>query len=655
MNKDKKPVLAQAHSDVKSASSQTISAHHNNRDQEKTLPELASQSFDHKTFLKNLTSRPGVYQMLDGKGDVIYVGKAKNLKNRVASYFASRGLTAKTVALVARIVRIDVTVTATEAEALILEQNLIKSHRPAFNILLRDDKSYPYVFLSDGDYPRVSYHRGAKRQKGRYFGPYPSAGAVRESLNILQRMFKVRQCDDAFFRARSRPCLQYQIKRCTAPCVQQVTPAEYQVQVDNTRLFLEGKSTILSEQLVSLMQEAASELKFEEAGEYRDQIQYLQKVTEDQFIESGAPAQTNANVDVVAVSIKAGLCCVHVLYIRSGRMLGSKSFYPKPTLDQTEIEMLEAFLMQYYLEQSRSSPAELPARIIVTLLSKECALLEQAIASLSQKKISIIEAKQGMPVKWLALATDTANENLKQRLSDKQSIRERFEDLQQQFQLDEIPKRIECFDISHSSGEDTVASCVVFDQTGPVKSDYRRFNIDGITAGDDYAAMRQALYRRFKRLAKGEGKCPDVLLIDGGKGQVTQAKATLAEFQLEHILIIGVAKGATRKAGFEQLILANENRVVKLKDDAKALHLIQFVRDESHRFAIKSHTAKRDKKRSRSQLDDIPGVGPKRRKDLLLHFGSVKAIKDAPVRELIKVQGVSEKIAEDIYACFHND
>ena len=655
MSKKIKPAAAQAHSDVKSVPSQPMTRDGNHSNQEKILPDVAQQSFDHKSFLKHLTARPGVYQMHDGKGDVIYVGKAKNLKNRVSSYFASRGLTAKTVALVARIVRIDVTVTATEAEALILEQNLIKNHRPPFNILLRDDKSYPYVFISDGDYPRVSYHRGAKRQKGRYFGPYPSAIAVRESLNILQRMFKVRQCEDSFYRTRSRPCLQYQIKRCTAPCVQLVSPSEYKKQVTSTRLFLEGKSTVLNEQLVSLMQTAASELKFEEAGEYRDQIQYLQKITETQFIESEASGQANANVDVVAVSVKAGLCCVHVLYVRSGRMLGSKSFYPKLTLDQSEIEMLEAFLIQYYLEQAKSSSTELPTRVIVAMLSPQCAVLEQAISSLSQKKLSIVEAKQGVSSKWLSLAADTANENLKQRLTDKQSIRERFEDLQQQFQLEEMPKRIECFDISHSSGEATVGSCVVFDQTGPVKSDYRRFNIEGITGGDDYAAMRQALYRRFKRLAKGEGKCPDVLLIDGGKGQVTQAKAVLAEFQLEHILIIGVAKGSTRKAGFEQLILANENRVVKLNDDAKALHLIQFVRDESHRFAIKSHTAKRDKKRSKSQLDDIPGVGPKRRKDLLLHFGSVKSIKEAPVRELIKVQGVSEKIAEDIYACFHND
>lgn len=655
MSKHKKPVEAQAHSQVKSAPSQAVSDVLESRDKEKKLPQRAQKTFDHKTFLKHLTARPGVYQMHDSQGEVIYVGKAKNLKNRVGSYFASRGLTAKTVALVARIERIDVTVTATEAEALILEQNLIKTHRPPFNILLRDDKSYPYVFLSEGDSPRLSYHRGAKRKKGRYFGPYPSAAAVRESLNILQRMFKVRQCEDSFFAVRSRPCLQYQIKRCTAPCVKAVSVDDYQHQVDNTRLFLEGKSSILNDKLAELMQHAASELKFEEAGEYRDQIQYLQKVTEAQFIEADATGQVNANVDVVAVSVKAGLCCVHVLYIRAGRMLGSKSFYPKPTLDQGDGEMLEAFLMQYYLEQAKHAQAELPSRIIVSMLSDECRVLEQAITSLSHKKIAIVQAKQGAAIKWLQLAVDTANENLKQRLTDKQSIRERFEDLQQQFNLEEMPKRIECFDISHSSGEDTVASCVVFDQSGPVKSDYRRFNIEGITGGDDYAAMRQALYRRFKRLAKGEGKSPDVLLIDGGKGQVTQAKAVLAEFQLTHILIIGVAKGATRKAGFEQLILANENTVVKLNDDAKALHLIQFVRDESHRFAIKNHTAKRDKKRSKSQLDDIPGVGPKRRKDLLLHFGSVKSIKEAPVRELIKVQGVSEKIAEDIYACFHND
>ena len=621
----------------------------NVRDKAKTLSDTAQQSFDAKTFLKGLTSRPGVYQMYDQQGDILYVGKAKNLKNRVASYFNARGLNSKTVALVARIAEIDVTVTETEAEALILEQNLIKAQRPPFNILMRDDKSYPYVFLSAGEFPRLAYHRGAKRAKGQYFGPYPSAGAVRESLNLLQRVFQVRQCEDSYYRNRSRPCLQYQIKRCTAPCVGLVSEAEYQEQVENTRLFLQGKSQQLLQSLVEKMQQASTELDFEAAAEYRDQIQYLQKVTESQFIE----ADSEANADVVSVASQAGRACIHMLFIRAGRILGSKSYYPKPTLDQTEQELLEAFISHYYLSQSGQALEQVPARVYLPAVGEGTALLSEALQRQMQKKLQFVCPRQGPAVKWLALATTTALENLKARLADKASMLQRFEDLQQQFELDEMPNRIECFDISHSSGEDTVASCVVFDPSGPVKSDYRKFNIDGITGGDDYAAMQQALTRRFKRLAIGEGKRPDILLIDGGKGQVTQAREVLAEFQLQDILVIGVAKGPTRKAGLEQLILANENRVIQLADDAKALHLIQHVRDESHRFAVKGHTQRRDKKRSRSQLDDIPGVGPKRRKDLLQYFGSVQAIKAAPIRELIKVQGISAKVAEDIYASFH--
>jgi len=630
------------------------------RDKAKSLAPKALARFDHKSFLAQLTTRPGVYQMYDEAGEILYVGKAKNLKNRVSSYFAARGLNSKTVALVARIARIDVTVTSTEAEALILEQNLIKSHRPPFNILLRDDKSYPYVLLSAGKFPRLSYHRGAKRAKGQYFGPYPSAGAVRESLSLLQRVFQVRQCEESYFKNRSRPCLQYQIKRCTAPCVNLVSEEDYSEQVNNTRLFLEGKSQELIRDLGDKMQEASKNLAFEEAAELRDQIQHLQKVTESQFIES----DSEANADVVAAEVMAGQGCVHILFIRGGRILGSKSYYPKITLEQNSQDLLNAFLAQYYLAQSGHAVGEMPNRIFVSSHNQDSQAIQDALIvqnssalnnSANSRKIRIQAAKQGAPVRWLQLASDTASENLKNRLADKQSIAERFEDLQQQFDLDEVPSRLECFDISHSSGEATVASCVVFDASGPLKSDYRRFNIDGITKGDDYAAMQQALERRFKRLAKGEGKRPDILLIDGGKGQVSQAKAVLAELQLNDILIIGVAKGPSRKAGLEQLILANENRVIQLPNDAKALHLIQHVRDESHRFAVKSHTQRRDKKRSRSQLDDVPGVGPKRRKDLLQHFGSVQAIKEAPVRELIKVQGISEKVAEDIYACFHRD
>lgn len=616
-------------------------------DMEQVDPDNAEEKFDHKTFVKNLTERPGVYQMFNADGNVIYVGKAKNLKNRVGSYFRGRGLDNKTLALVSRIHHIDVTVTATETEALLLEHNLIKENRPPYNILLRDDKSYPYIFLSDGQFPRLSYHRGAKRAKGTYFGPYPSASSVRESMNLLQRVFQVRQCDDTYFKNRSRACLQHQIKRCTGPCVNLVGEAAYAEQVKHTRLFLEGKSDQLITELADAMEVAAEKLHFESAAEYRDQIQHLKRVTEAQYIEQG-----NAEVDVIAGSAKAGLACVHILFVRGGRVLGSRSYYPKLPLESDEASLLYAFMGQYYLTgQAR----EIPSKIVCSVEHEDLSQLSEVFTEHVKKKVQVLPPRRGSVEKWLDLARATAQQNLKSRLANKESILQRFENLQESLGLDELPERIECFDISHSSGEDTVASCVIFDQSGPVKSDYRRFNIEGITGGDDYAAMHQALERRFKRLMGGEGKRPDILLIDGGKGQVSQAKEVLNEYGLNDILILGVAKGPSRKAGLEKLILAETNKEITLPSDAPALHLIQHVRDESHRFAVKGHTQKRDKKRQRSALEDIPGVGAKRRRELLRCFGSAKGVMEAPVRELAKVPGINEKIAEDIYATFHKE
>lgn len=609
--------------------------------------QILSDQFDHTTFLKTLTQRPGVYQMFDAADEVLYIGKAKNLKNRVGSYFRSRGLSNKTVALVSKIHRIDVTVTATEIEALLLEQNLIKQYRPPYNILLRDDKSYPYIFLSDAEFPRLSYHRGAKREKGTYFGPYPSASSVRESMNLLQRVFKVRQCEDSYFKNRSRACLQYQIKRCTAPCIHAVTADEYAAQVKHTRLFLEGKNDELVLKLADDMEAAAAQLNYEQAAEYRDQIQHLKRVTETQYIEQG-----NAEVDVIAASCKAGLACVHMLFVRGGRVLGSRSYYPKLPLDSDEASLLLAFMAQYYLaDQAR----DIPVKIVCAVEHDELEQLAEAFSEYAHKKVQVLSSQRGQVEKWVELATTTAIQNLKSRLANKESILQRFEHLQEILNLTELPERIECFDISHSSGEATVASCVVFDHSGPVKSDYRRFNIEGVTAGDDYAAMAQALERRFKRLMDGEGKCPDILLIDGGKGQVAQAVDVLNEYGLQNIMIVGVAKGPSRKAGLETLILADSKQEMTLPTDAPALHLIQHVRDESHRFAVKGHVQRRDKKRQRSALEDIPGVGSKRRRDLLRHFGSAKGVMEAPVRELVKVAGISEKIAEDIYATFHKE
>lgn len=608
---------------------------------------MPNQLFDYKSVLKQLTQRPGVYQMLAQDGSVLYVGKAKNLKNRVSSYFKKQGLHVKTAALVSKIAGIDVTVTETEIEALILEQNLIKQYRPPYNILLRDDKSYPYIFLSDGDFPRLSYHRGAKREKGTYFGPYPNASSVRETMALLQRVFKVRQCEDSFYANRTRPCLQHQIKRCTAPCVGLVSKAAYAEQVRHTRLFLEGKSDELLQLLADKMEQAAEQLEFEQAALFRDQIQHLQRVVESQYIETG-----QAQVDVFAIACRAGLACVHSLFIRGGRVLGSKSFYPKLPLDSQAESALAAFLAQYYFANQH----EIPSRVFLSHELEDVEVFQQALSEKAGKQIQVQSKPRGAGQQWLQLASDTAEQNVSSRLASRASMLNRFKQLQSVLGLENRPERIECFDISHSSGEATVASCVVFNQQGPLTSDYRKFNIDNITAGDDYAAMEQALTRRFKRLQQGEGKKPDILLIDGGKGQVGKALAVLQALELDDILVLGIVEGANKgKAKQDTLLLAKAKQELALAKDSPAMHLIQYMRDEAHRFAIRAHTQRRDKVRRQSRLEGIAGVGAKRRRELLRYFGSVKAVTEAPVRELMKVNGISEKIAQDIYAHFHHE
>ncbi|MCX4188098.1 excinuclease ABC subunit UvrC [Methylophaga sp. OBS4] len=604
----------------------------------------AETGFDSAAFLKTLTGRPGVYRMLDSDGTVIYVGKAKNLKKRVSSYFRKTGLTAKTQVMVAQVAAIETTVTHTENEALILENNLIKELMPRYNILLRDDKSYPYLFISGDRFPRLSVHRGAKRKMGKYFGPYPSAGAVRESLNLLQKLFPVRQCEDSYYQNRSRPCLQYQIKRCTAPCVGLVSDEDYKKDVEHTIMFLEGKNQQVMDDLTAEMEAASKRLDFEQAAAIRDKIIALRRVQERQYVSS-----TQGEFDVLAAIVRDGMAVVEVCFIRGGRNLGSKSYFPKGSADSSAEELLTAFIPQYYLGKN------VPAEILLSHQAKDMALMQDVLQTESGHKVSLRQPQRGQAVRWMKMAQTNAEISLTQRLSSRANLLQRFEMLQDALALDELPKRIECFDISHTRGEKTVASCVVFSLEGAIKADYRKFNIEGITGGDDYAAMNQALSRRFTRLQKGEGKRPDLLLIDGGKGQIREAREVLAELNLSDLPILGIAKGPERKPGEESLFLVGREGEVTLSADSPALHLLQQVRDEAHRFAITGHRQRRAKARKTSTLEHIEGLGPKRRQKLLQQFGGLQEVQRAGVEDLAKVDGISKALAQKIYDVLHDD
>lgn len=603
--------------------------------------------FDVENFLKHLTTRPGVYRMFDGAGEVIYVGKARNLKNRVTSYFRRGDTSPKTRALVAQIRRIEVTVTHTENEALLLEHNLIKQLKPRYNVLLRDDKSYPYILLTEGEYPRLAYHRGKRREKGRYFGPYPSAVSARESMSLLQKLFRVRQCEDTYFKNRTRPCLQYQIKRCTAPCVGLISPERYAEDVRHTVMSLEGRSNLVVDELVKAMDEAAARLDFELAAQYRDQIAALRRVQERQYV-----SREGGEADVIAAVSRNGVGCVQVFFIRGGQNFGNKTFFPRNTGEADEAEILEAFLSQYYLA---SDERPVPRDIIVNRELEDTNWLEEVLGARVGHKVSITSRVRGDRARWQRMAEANAEAALAAHLASKASLMTRFEALQEALDLDELPKRLECFDISHTMGEATVASCVVFDTNGPVKSDYRRFNIEGITPGDDYAAMHQALERRYKRLKEGEGVYPDVLFIDGGKGQVAQAREVLSALGIAAVTVVGVAKGPSRKPGLEQLILSDHNAPIALPPDSLALHLIQQIRDEAHRFAITGHRKRRAKARTASVLEEIPGLGSKRRQQLLRQFGGLQEVARAGVEDLAKVPGISLSLAQKIYDAFHPD
>ena len=613
----------------------------------------AASPFEPRAFLKTVTGRPGVYRMLDDAGVVLYVGKARNLKQRLTSYFQPRTATphtAKTQALVDQVRNIEVTVTHTETEALILESTLIKQLKPRYNILLRDDKSYPYIFLSSQhEFPRLTLHRGAKRVAGSYFGPYPGAHAARESLHLLQKLFQVRQCEDSFFRNRSRPCLQHQIKRCTAPCVGIVSKERYAEDVRHTVMFLEGKNPEVIEELAMRMGKAAEQRDFEQAAHYRDQIANLRQVQEHQYV-----SREKGDLDVIAARVQNGVGCVEVFFIRAGRALGNKAFFPRLPEGASASEMLNAFMPQYYLGSHTGDEQQIiPTEMITQPSLEDRDLLEQALSSKAGRRVTIASRVRGARARWLQLAVTNAEHALTQQLASKGHMNERFDALRAALQLDHMPGRIECFDISHTQGEATVASCVVFDSQGPLKSAYRRFNIAGITPGDDYAAMQQALLRRYTRLMQGDGVLPDILFIDGGRGQVAEAMRVLEELQVVGVTIVGVAKGAGRKAGLESLIVAHRRTPLRLPPDAPALHLIQQLRDEAHRFAITGHRKQRGRARTTSTLEGIPGIGPRRRRELLSQFGGLQGVARAGVEDLSHVPGISKQLAQKIYDVFH--
>ncbi len=562
-------------------------------------PELPENSFDVKAFLKNLTTRPGIYKMLNEQGEIIYIGKAKNLKNRVSSYFKKQTASTKQQTMVAKIANIEVTVTHTEGEALLLECQQIKRHKPRYNICLRDDRSYPYIFLSsEHDFPQITLHRGAKKRKGKYFGPYPGIGAIKESLKLLQRIFPIRQCDDSIYNNRSRPCLQHQIERCTAPCVGLIDKAAYAQDVDSTVLFLEGKGGLLIDQLIVKMEQAAANLEYEQAAGFRDQIAKLRSVLEKHFVHG-----ERGDVDIIACATKAGVACVQVFFIRNGQHLGNKVFFPKITDEHDPAAIVQAFIPQYYLDK------QAPHELIVSHQPEEAELLMEVLAQQAKHAVAISHNVRGERLKWLQMACTNAENSLLSKLSDKQGIYARFLSLQEELGCKELPKRLECFDISHTQGDQTVASCVVFDREGPVKSAYRRFNIEGITGGDDYAAIHQAVFRRFKRLKQGEHAAPDILLIDGGKGQVHEAQKALAELDINNVMIVGVSKGPDRKPGMEKLILVDQDQPIDIKPGASGLLLIQHIRDEAHRFAITGHRQRRGKAKKQSAMEAIPGIG----------------------------------------------
>ncbi len=607
-----------------------------------------NEPFDHQAFLKSVSEQAGVYRMYDQQNVVIYVGKAKNLKKRLASYFRKDVGSNKTKALVNRIAVIDVTVTHTEGEALILENNYIKKYQPKYNILLRDDKSYPYLLISSHKHPRLALHRGGKKVKGDYFGPYPTVGAVWESLRLMQKLFPLRQCEDSYYRARTRPCLQYQLGRCSAPCVDKISKEDYTEQVQLAKLFLKGKNSHVIEQLVQKMEVSSKELAFEKAAKFRDQISTLRKVQQQQFVSGVA-----AELDVVGIRRIRSLTCIHILFIRDQKILGSKSYFPTVPADTSEGEILQAFISQHYLGDDIKT-ARIPKEIVIP---NSFELQKELMALLSKQvghDVKISDNVRSERTQYLKLARTNAENALLTKNSEKESIQARYAALNEVFELENGINRMECFDISHTMGQQTVASNVVFDSNGPLKSDYRRYNVHGITPGDDYAAMAFALNKRYRNASVE--KMPDIVFIDGGKGQLAKAEEFFADLALEKApLLVGVAKGESRKPGLETLILAGSHQLISLPATSPALHLVQHIRDESHRFAIAGHRAKRQKASKKSTLESIPGIGAKKRQALLKYLGGLQEVLTADVATLEKVPGISHVLAQNIYDALHDN
>jgi excinuclease ABC subunit C len=586
--------------------------------------------FDPKEFVAGLPNLPGVYRMLGKAGEALYVGKARDLKKRVGSYFNKHAAGPRTQMMLGQVASIEVTAARSEAEALLLENNLIKSLAPRYNILFRDDKSYPYLTITGHEFPRLGFHRGAKERRHRYFGPFPHAYAVRESIQLLQRVFRLRTCEDTVFENRSRPCLLHQIRRCTAPCTGRISASLYAEDVANAGLFLEGREDDVIGNLNKKMKAAAEARRYEEAAAYRDQVRALSRVQARQYVESNRAVEA----DVVACVIEGGIVCVNLVMIRSGRHVGDRSFFPQNAEGASAAEVIGAFLEQHYLEQP------LPALVVAS----EDVEIENA---------DVVHPSHGERRVWLDMACKNAQLAIAQRVRDRATQETRLQALREALALPEGMQRIECFDISHTMGEATVASCVVYDAQQMQKSGYRRFNIRNVTPGDDYAAMRQVLARRYERVTAEGGKIPDLVLIDGGKGQVGAAKSALVEMGLNDVAVIGVSKGPERKPGMEELVIESEARTLQLPPSHPGLHLIQAIRDEAHRFAVVGHRARRGKARTRSELNEIPGIGAKRRQALIEHFGGLRGVQAAAIDDIAKVEGISRPLAERIYRHLH--